>query len=75
MEFDVLSFFLSSRGNQAAEVISRSGMNISKGVAVPTIDGAKRGLPDAYVTVREVCSGYQWSELVERKGVGNQRTI
>ena len=50
-------------------------MNISKGVAVPTIDGAKRGLPDAYVTVREVCSGYQWSELVERKGVGNQRTI
>ncbi|XP_023518904.1 probable mitochondrial import inner membrane translocase subunit TIM21 [Cucurbita pepo subsp. pepo] len=39
---------------KAAEVISRSGMNISKGVAVPTIDGAKRALPDTYVTVREL---------------------
>ncbi|XP_022990405.1 probable mitochondrial import inner membrane translocase subunit TIM21 [Cucurbita maxima] len=39
---------------KAAEVISRSGMNISKGVAVPTIDRAKRALPDTYVTVREL---------------------
>ncbi|KAG7032917.1 putative mitochondrial import inner membrane translocase subunit TIM21 [Cucurbita argyrosperma subsp. argyrosperma] len=36
---------------KAAEVIGRSGMNISKGVAVPTIDGAKRALPDTYVTL------------------------
>ncbi|XP_022957810.1 probable mitochondrial import inner membrane translocase subunit TIM21 [Cucurbita moschata] len=39
---------------KGAEVISRSGMDISKGVAVPTIDGAKRALPDTYVTVREL---------------------
>ncbi|XP_022133805.1 probable mitochondrial import inner membrane translocase subunit TIM21 [Momordica charantia] len=39
---------------QAAEVARRSGVNVSKRVGVPTLDEAKRALPDNFATVKEL---------------------